>query len=70
MNYSGILFFSPSAVQSFFATNKVTASTVFFAIGATTADQITAFSTNAVITADKMGKQNLIEQAVEYFSAQ
>ncbi len=39
-NYNGILFFSPSAVKSFFSNNVADAQTIFFAIGTTTATAI------------------------------
>ena len=65
--YHGILFFSPSAVKSFFVKNKPASSTIFFAIGATTAAELEHHTTNKIITADASGKQNLIEQAVAYF---
>ena len=39
-NYDGILFFSPSAVQSFFSTNKLNDKTILFAIGNTTSSAI------------------------------
>ena len=38
--YDGILFFSPSAVQSFFQKNKLDEETILFAIGNTTANEI------------------------------
>lgn len=66
-NYDGILFFSPSAVQSFFSTNKLTDKIILFAIGNTTASAIKKYSTNKIIIADKAGKSNLIEKAIEYF---
>jgi uroporphyrinogen-III synthase len=66
-NYDGILFFSPSAVESFFSTNTLTDKTILFAIGNTTASAIKKFSNNKIIVADEAGKSNLIEKAVEYF---
>ncbi|HVX26603.1 MAG TPA: uroporphyrinogen-III synthase [Parafilimonas sp.] len=67
-NYDGILFFSPSAVQSFFSTNKLNDKTVLFAIGNTTASAIKKYARNKVIVADEAGKINLIEKAIEYFN--
>ncbi len=66
--YHGILFFSPSAVDSFFRVNKVTSKTVFFAIGNTTAAAIKKYADNKIITADEPGKEALVEKAVEYFT--
>ena len=42
--YDGILFFSPSAVQSFFEKNKLDDQTILFAIGNTTANEIKKYS--------------------------
>ena len=61
-NYDGILFFSPSAVQSFFSTNKLNNKTILFAIGNTTASTIKKLSNNEVIVADEAGKSNLVEK--------
>jgi uroporphyrinogen-III synthase len=66
-NYAGILFFSPSAVKSFFSTNNVGPHTLMFAIGDTTAHEIKLFSNNKIIVADEPGKENLVTQAVACF---
>jgi len=65
--YDGILFFSPSAVQSFFSTNKLNDKTILFAIGNTTASSIKKYTANKIIVADEAGKSNLVEKAIEYF---
>jgi len=67
-DYFGILFFSPSAVQSFFSKNKVTDRTILFAIGNTTANEIKKYSNNKIIISDEPGKENLVAKMVEYFS--
>src|SRR4030095_9800664 len=51
-NYHGILFFSPSAVQSFFSNNKISNQTILFAIGNTTETEIKKYITNKVIIAE------------------
>lgn len=66
--YHGILFFSPSAVQSFFQKNKLTDTTILFAIGNTTANEIKKYSTNKIIISDAPGKENLVSKMIEYFS--
>ena len=66
--YHGILFFSPSAAESFFSNNKIDASTVLFAIGNTTANTLKKFSNNKVIISDEPGKENLFRKMIEYFS--
>ena len=65
--YHGILFFSPSAVESFFRNNKLPNSTILFAIGSTTAKEIKKYSTNKIIISDQPGKENLVLKMVEYF---
>jgi uroporphyrinogen-III synthase len=65
--YSGILFFSPSAVDSFFSKNKVSGQTILFAIGSTTADTIKNHSTSQVIISDQPGKENLLKKVINYF---
>jgi uroporphyrinogen-III synthase len=66
--YQGILFFSPSAVESFFKINNAGEKTIFFAIGNTTAAAIKKFSRNKILIVDQPGKNNLIETAIEYFT--
>ena len=66
--YDGILFFSPSAVQSFFQCNTVMVKTILFAIGNTTAKEIQKFSTNTIIISDAPGKENLIKKMIEFFT--
>jgi uroporphyrinogen-III synthase len=65
--YNGILFFSPSAVSSFFSKNKVSNQTMLFAIGNTTAAAIKKHAVASVIISDKPGKENLVEKAINYF---
>ncbi len=67
-NYHSILFFSPSAVESFFSINKLPANTLLFAIGNTTADAIKKKSGNKIIISDEPGKENLVNKAIEYFT--
>lgn len=66
--YNGILFFSPSAAESFFSKNKLPAATVLFAIGSTTANEIKKYSTNKIITSSEPGKENLVAKMMEYFT--
>ena len=66
-NYNGILFFSPSAVDSFFSVNKITKPSMLFAIGSTTAAAIKKHTDAGIITADKPGKESLVEKAINYF---
>lgn len=66
--YHGILFFSPSAVRSFFKLNKLEEKTIAFAIGNTTANEIKKFSSNKIIVSDEPGKENLVQKMIEYFT--
>lgn len=66
--YDGILFFSPSAVQSFFSKNSINKKTKVFAIGSTTANAIKLFSQQPVIIPGTPGKKNLIQMVINHFS--
>lgn len=66
--YDGVLFFSPSAVESFFKKNTLPETTVVFAIGDTTARTVHTYCANKIITAKHPGKDGLMEQAIAYFS--
>lgn len=67
-DYNGILFFSPSAVESFFSNNSITDQTILFVIGNTTAEAIKPFTNNRIIVSSTPGKENLAEQMIEYFT--
>jgi uroporphyrinogen-III synthase len=65
--YDGILFFSPSAVKSFFKKNKVSEYTVLFAIGETTAGELRNFSKNKIVISDEPVKKSLVEKAISFY---
>jgi uroporphyrinogen-III synthase len=65
--YDGILFFSPSAVSSFFRSNKAGEETVLFAIGKTTAEEIRKHSRQRIYISEHAGKEQLLDVAVAYF---
>lgn len=65
--YDGVLFYSPSGVESFFSVNSVADDTVLFAIGNTTAAEIKKYSGNKIIIADHPGKTALMEKAIVYY---
>jgi uroporphyrinogen-III synthase len=67
-DYDAILFFSPSAVDSFFAVNKLQRETLFFAIGTTTAAAIQQYNNGKIIVAAQPGKEALMQQAIDFFS--
>ena len=63
--YEGIIFFSPSAVKSFFAVNKISESVVLFAIGETTANAITQYSDSEIIVSDYPDAKEMMRLVVE-----
>ncbi|WP_299213172.1 uroporphyrinogen-III synthase [uncultured Aquimarina sp.] len=63
--FNGILFFSPSAVESYVSNNLIDKSTVF-CIGNTTASEAKKYTDN-IIVANKPTVENVIVQAVKYF---
>ncbi len=67
-NYDGILFFSPSAVHSFFSINTTPVDTVFFSIGDTTTAAIQSYCTNKIVTSDWPGADSLLEQVTHFYN--
>lgn len=65
-HYDSILFFSPSAVNSFFNTNTIDNTTTLFAIGKTTASEIQKFSNNKTITSGQPDKKAMLQQVLAY----
>ena len=64
--YDAVLFFSPSAAESFFSKNSLPAKTVLFVMGNTTAVAIRKYSTNNIITGDEPDKNKLISKAIRF----
>ena len=69
-DYDGILFYSPSAVESFFLVNSINENVVLFAIGHTTSDTLRALVKNKIIVAEQQGKEALVKKMIEHFSLQ
>jgi len=67
-DYDAIMFFSPSAVHSFFSLNTLPLSTVLFAIGKTTAATVHTYCTNTVITSEWPGKEHMVDLVIDYFT--
>jgi uroporphyrinogen-III synthase len=65
--YEGILFFSPSAVKSYFSLNTAGEETVLFAIGTTTAESIQSYTNNHTEIAGTPDKAALVDKAIKYF---
>ncbi len=51
--FDAVIFFSPSAVKSFFSSNQLSKNTVCFSIGDTTAAEIKQFTENKLVVAEK-----------------
>ncbi|HUR10494.1 MAG TPA: uroporphyrinogen-III synthase [Flavitalea sp.] len=67
-SYDAILFFSPSAVNSYFLSNRLSGEVICFAIGNTTADAITAHEqNNKSIVIESPSAKSLIESLIAYF---
>ncbi len=67
-DYDAILFFSPSAVNSFFNNNSAPKHTVLFAIGDTTAAQLKRFimHNNRIIISPEGSKEELVKLSLAY----
>jgi len=66
--YVGVLFFSPTAVNSYFKLNKANDNTIFFAIGETTARAIKQHTNKKILISESPGKEELVNIAIEFFS--
>jgi len=66
-DYDGILFFSPSGVNSFFSLNTIDPRTVLFAIGGTTASAIKEQTDNRIVISELPSKEQLVERSIQYF---
>lgn len=67
--YDGILFFSPSAVRSFFKKNILKEQIPIFTIGKTTAEEVKIFSNNVTVISEIPVTERLIAEVIKYFSA-
>jgi uroporphyrinogen-III synthase len=63
----GVLFFSPSAVRSFFSKNELKPSTICFAIGNTTKAELQRNTTNETIVADSPSAEAMVQAITRYF---
>ena len=62
--YDAVVFFSPSAVDSFFKLNKLPEHTVVYAIGNTTKAAVKKYCSNPVVVGDSPDKEALIRKAI------
>ena len=66
-DFDAVLFFSPSAVESFFSLNKLKKQIACFAIGETTANSIIDFSDNRIIISKSPDQETLLASVQLYF---
>ncbi|HEX7692123.1 MAG TPA: uroporphyrinogen-III synthase [Sediminibacterium sp.] len=66
--YDGILFFSPSTVESFYIKNKMPETTIAFAIGSSTAETISRHFPNKIIVSNTPVKNSVVQLALDHFS--
>ena len=63
----GILFFSPSAITSFFSVNQLKKNTICFAIGQTTEDVLANFTDNKIIVSESPSQEMMMALVNSYF---
>jgi uroporphyrinogen-III synthase len=66
--YDALLFFSPSAVRSFFRNNRPAVHAVMFATGKTTAAAIAEYCDNEVQVADAPGKMEVVKKLMDWYA--
>lgn len=66
--YDGVMFFSPSAIRSFFSLNHITADVPFFAIGKTTAAALKQYP-NPIIASEHPDVTVLIDTIINHYKA-
>lgn len=64
--FFGIIFFSPSAVESFFKNNTMK-NAVAFAIGSTTAEALSNYTNNKIIITPSPDAELMLDLVIEYF---
>lgn len=63
----GVLFFSSSAVDSFFSVNEISLETICFAIGNTTANALRQKVSNRIVVAGQPGKREVVDLVIQYY---
>ena len=66
--YDAVLFFSPSAVKSFFSANHLKPGTVCFAIGNTTAEVLSGYTRNRILASPSPVQEEMIDLLLQYFT--
>lgn len=65
--YKGVLFFSPSAVESFFQTNVLAAGIPCFCIGQTTASIVKEHTDNTIVIAGEVSQESVVKAVKDFF---
>jgi uroporphyrinogen-III synthase len=66
-DYEAVLFFSPSAVDSFFLSNKLDPAVVCFSLGNTTAQVLSGYTKNKVVISTGTSQEEMMETVYSYF---
>ncbi len=66
-HYDGVLFFSPSAAESYFSVNELDPGTVCFAIGETTAACVRLYTRNNIVISPYPNQEKMTEEVLKYF---
>ncbi len=66
-HFDGVLFFSPSAAESYFSVNEMDPGTVCFAIGETTAACVRLFTRNNIVISPYPNQEKMTEEVLKYF---
>ncbi len=67
-NYEGILFFSPTAVNSFFTANTLPPDCTTFAIGKTTAKALAFYTSDTIVISPVSDEQLMIKHVINYYN--
>jgi len=63
--YEGVMFYSPSGVESYFQLNNASSHQKYYCIGTTTAKALSKYSKDNIIIAEKPGIQAILEKISE-----
>ncbi len=66
-HFDGVMFFSPSAVKSFFSMNEAGPETTVFAIGSTTAAEAVEHAAH-IIVPSRPGRKQLVDAVIEFYT--
>ena len=69
-NYEAVLFFSPSAADSFFQTNILQNNIPCFCIGDTTAGAVNLHTNNQIIISEDSSQQSMLNSVIHHYNLQ